>query len=97
MSLYAKIINGVVDNIIVCEDSEISLQNGDHIKITNETNQAALGYEYIADKNKFKAPQPFESWTLNEETILWEAPVAKPIEEGFYRWDEAGQEWILVS
>jgi hypothetical protein len=39
---------------------------------------ANIGSSYDANKNKFKAPQPFESWTLNEETLLWEAPVAKP-------------------
>jgi hypothetical protein len=97
MSNYAKIEEGIVTNVIVCEDSFISQVPGEHVKVTDSTNIPGVGWEYSKEKNKFKAPQPFESWTLNEETILWEAPVAKPIEEGFYRWDEAGQEWILVS
>ena len=97
MSNYATVENGIVTNIIICEDSSISLVPGHNIKITEATNEAAPGYEYDADKNKFKSPQPFESWTLNTENLLWEAPVAKPTEEGYYRWDELGQEWIKVS
>jgi hypothetical protein len=97
MSNYATVKNGIVINTIVCEDSKISEVNGHNIKITESTNQAAPGYEYDADKNKFKAPQPFESWTLNVDTLLWEAPVAKPVGEGYYRWDEELQEWIKVS
>ena len=97
MSNYATVKNGIVTNIIVCEDSSISLVPGSHIKITETTNEAAPGYEYDSDKNKFKSPQPFESWTLNEETLLWEAPVAKPVQEGYYRWDEDTQDWVQVS
>ena len=97
MSNYAKIENGVVTNLIVCEDDIISEFDGLFVKITENTNDAQNGYEYIAAENKFKAPKPYNSWTLNEETFLWEAPTAKPAGEGFYRWDEAEQNWILVS
>lgn len=97
MSNYATVENGIVTNIIVCEDSSISVVPGHHIKITEATNEAAPGYEYHADKNKFKSTKPFESWTLNTENLLWEAPVDKPTGEGFYRWDEATQGWIKVS
>jgi hypothetical protein len=41
------------------------------------------------------APKPFPSWTLNEDTTEWEAPVARP-EEGMYSWDEEEQEWVEV-
>ena len=40
----------------------------------------------------FYAPQPFESWTLNEDTCLWECPVEKP--EGEYWWKEDTGEWV---
>jgi hypothetical protein len=93
MSNYAKIENGVVTNIIVCLDSQISTQDGDYIKITSETNESAIGHEYDSTKNKFKAPQPYESWTLNEETLLWEAPVSKP--ENAMSWDEENQSWFV--
>lgn len=97
MSIYAKINSeNIVENIIVCEDSEISTQTGLHVKITESTNEAKIGYDYVIEKNKFKAPQPFESWTLNEETLIWEAPKEKPT-DGFYRWDEDSEDWVKVS
>ena len=93
---YAKIENNIVDNIIVVNDSVVSELNGLFIKVTDSTNNAEIGYEYNLEKNKFIAFKPFESWTLNADTLLWEAPVAKPEEEGFYRWDEETQSWISV-
>lgn len=90
---YAKIENGVVTNVIVCNDSQISTQDGYHVKITLETNEASIGYEYDATKNKFKSPQPYESWTLNADTLIWEAPVSKP--EGAISWNEANQSWFI--
>ena len=90
---YAKIENGIVTNVIVCNDSQVATQDGYHVKITSETNEASIGCEYDETKNKFKAPQPYESCTLNEETLLWEAPVAKP--EGAISWDETNQSWFI--
>jgi hypothetical protein len=98
MTNYAKINqNNVVENIIVCSEEEIDTQVGTHVKITSDTNEARIGDNYVSEKNKFKSLKPYDSWILNEETVLWEAPVAKPAGEGFYRWDEVEQNWILVS
>ena len=55
-------------------------------------NYAGVGYTYDPVRDAFYAPQPFESWTLNEETCLWECPVEKP--EGEYFWKEDTQEWV---
>jgi len=93
INTYAKIEQGIVVNLIVCSDSEIGTQSGLHIKVTDDTNKTGIGYEYDLSKNKFKAPQPYESWTLNEDTFLWESPVAKP--EGAIIWNEADQSWII--
>lgn len=98
MTSYAKINqNNIVENIIVCSEEEVNTQNGTHIKITLDTNTARIGDDYVSEKNKFKSPKPYDSWILNQETCIWESPVDKPAEEGFYRWDEAGQNWIKVS
>ena len=97
MSLYAKIEEGIVTNIIVCEDSQIGTQYGHYVKVTENTNDAKFGDEYNFDKNKFKTSQPFESWVLNSDTLLWEAPVSKPEGEGYYSWDEESQDWIKIS
>ena len=56
---------------------------------------AGIGYKYDSALNAYIAPKPFPSWTLNEETTEWEAPVARP-EEGMYNWDEDAQEWVEV-
>jgi hypothetical protein len=53
---------------------------------------AGIGYAFREDLDAFIAPQPYPSWTLNEETADWEAPVARPA-EGVWTWNEANQEW----
>jgi len=55
-------------------------------------NYAGVGYTYDPVRDAFYSPQPFESWTLNEDTCLWECPVEKP--EGEYWWKEDTQEWV---
>ena len=55
-------------------------------------NYAGVGYTYDPVRDAFYAPQPFESWTLNEDTCLWECPVEKP--EGEYWWKEDTHEWV---
>ena len=55
-------------------------------------NYAGVGYIYDPVRDAFYAPQPFESWILNEDTCLWEAPVEKP--EGDYWWKEDTTEWV---
>lgn len=92
-NIYAKIEENFVVNLIVSSDSEITSQNGLHIKVTSSTNNAGIGYEYDSVKNKFIAPKPYDSWTLNTETLLWEAPIVKP--EGATIWNEADQSWII--
>jgi len=105
MSNYAKVNSeNIVENIIVCEDSEIGSQNGHHVKVTADTNTPQIGHEYVAEKNKFKAPKPFESWTLNENTLKWESPVDKPQDAEVsvfgtvlnYRWNEEEQSWETI-
>lgn len=58
-------------------------------------NYAGIGYLYCPDRDAFMPPKPFESWKLNEDTCLWEAPVPYPENsEEFFGWDEEQQEWI---
>lgn len=51
-------------------------------------NYAGIGDTYDADNDVFYAPQPFSSWTLNESTWVWEAPITKPDDGNSYLWDE---------
>jgi len=58
-------------------------------------NYAAIGYKYDSTRDAFIAPQPFTSWTLNEETCVWESPVAYPADGKDYVWNETEQQWNL--
>ena len=59
-------------------------------------NYAGVGYKYDAARDAFIPPQPFASWLLDEETCLWNAPVAYPTDGNQYSWDEATQSWVAL-
>ena len=59
-------------------------------------NYAGIGYKYDAQRDAFIAPQPFPSWTLNEETCIWVPPVAYPKDGQLYNWDESVTNWVAV-
>ena len=56
-------------------------------------NFAGIGFRYDDEKDAFVAPQPFPSWTLNEDTCKWEAPVDKPNDDNYYLWNEENKNW----
>ena len=60
-------------------------------------NHAGVGYKYDEDRDAFILPKPFDSWTLNEETCIWEAPVAYPDDGKNYVWSEETQQWNLIN
>ena len=60
-------------------------------------NYAGIGYTYDSVKDAFYSPQPYPSWTLDEDTCLWEAPVALPDDDKRYSWDEDTTAWIEIT
>ena len=60
-------------------------------------NYAGIGYTYDSVRDAFIPPQPYASWTLNEDTCLWDAPVAYPDDGKRYTWDEATTNWVEVN
>ena len=60
-------------------------------------NYAGVGYTYDATNDVFYAPQPFASWTLSQDTWLWEAPTPMPTDGKVYRWDEPTTKWVEVK
>ena len=56
-------------------------------------NHAGIGYTYDEDRDAFIPSQTFPSWTLNEDTCLWEAPVAYPDDGKKYNWNEEITNW----
>ena len=59
-------------------------------------NYAGIGYTYDATKDAFIPPQPFNSWTLNEDTCLWDSPVPYPKDGKLYKWNEEILNWEEV-
>jgi len=64
---------------------------------TFRKNYAGLGYTYDEARDAFIPPKPFESWTLNEESCIWEAPTARPIDDLIYRWVEDDLNWQVIT
>jgi hypothetical protein len=64
-------------------------------------NYAGIGMVYDAGRDAFYAPQPYPSWSLNENTCIWEPPTPCPdmvpptetTEGTYYIWDEENVNW----
>lgn len=68
---------------------------GEHPEGSNKAfrkNYPSIGYSYDPDRDAFIPPQPYPSWSLNEQSCTWEPPVPYP-EEGIYDWNEETQSW----
>ena len=60
-------------------------------------NHAGIGYAYDEDKDAFIPKQPFNSWTLNEDTCHWEPPSARPDDDKSYNWNEETTSWDEIT
>jgi hypothetical protein len=60
-------------------------------------NYAGLGYSYNTQLDAFIAPQPYPSWTLNEDTCLWEVPTPMPDDGKLYQWNESNLNWEEIE
>lgn len=60
-------------------------------------NYAGVGFTYDAVLDAFIPPQPFASWTLDEERGVWKSPVPYPTGDALYNWDEATLTWNEVN
>ena len=105
MSHFAKIdINNMVTEVIVAEQDFInSGLVGDSFNWVQTSyngnfrkNYAGIGYTYDSTRDAFIAPQPFNSWALNEDTCQWEAPTPYPDDDKMYNWDEDITNWVAA-
>jgi hypothetical protein len=68
---------------------------------TFRKNYAGIGYTYDSVRDAFISPKPFESWSLNEDTCLWEAPIERPTfdpeDPKYYDWDEPTLSWVEIE
>jgi hypothetical protein len=112
MAHYAKVLNGLVTQVIVAEpeffETFVDSSPGEWIQTSYNTyggvhktggtplrkNYAGIGFTYDKELDAFIPPKPYASWTLDEETCLWNAPIAYPEDEKQYRWDEDSLSWV---
>lgn len=59
-------------------------------------NYAGIGYAYDETRDAFIPPNPFPSWSLNEESCNWVPPVEYPEDGNYYEWNEDNQTWDAV-
>lgn len=57
---------------------------------------AGIGYTYDPIADVFIAPQPFPSWTLDDNHD-WQPPTPRPTDGDLYKWDETNQKWVPVD
>jgi hypothetical protein len=89
----------------ICKRTSYNTRGGIHISggTPFRKNYAGKGYSYNEIRDAFIPPKPHASWTLNEESCLWEAPVALPEDAGTgtppkeYSWDELTTSWVDVT
>ena len=60
-------------------------------------NYAGIGFTYDRVKDAFIPPKPFASWTLNDDTCLWQAPVPMPDDGKHYEWIESTTSWNEIT
>lgn len=115
MGHFAKVNNGIVEQVIVAEpeffNTFVDSSPGQWIQTSYNThggvhtnggeplrkNYAGIGFTYDAQRDAFIPPKPFASWILNEDTCLWDAPVARPNDDKLYAWDEETISWKAVE
>ena len=115
MAHFAKVKNGIVEQVIVAEpeffDTFVDSSPGQWIQTSYNTlggvhtlggtplrkNYAGIGFTYDATRDAFIPPKPFPSWVLNEDTCLWDAPVAYPDDGQAYAWDESNGVWAIAE
>jgi hypothetical protein len=115
MSHYAKVEKGKVIKVIVAEEeffetfvddtpgewvkTSYNTKAGEHTEGGTPLRKNYAGVDWNYDGVGFFPPQPFNSWTLNDTTYLWEPPVDYPSDyDGInYTWNETNKRWVETT
>lgn len=83
----------------VCKRTSYNTLGGQHRSggTPYRKNYAGIGFTYDAARDAFIPPKPYPSWILDEDSCLWQAPIAQPTDGQFYEWDENALNWVLVA
>ena len=60
-------------------------------------NYAGVGFSYDEQRDAFIPPKPFLSWSLDENTCLWNSPIPRPMDDKLYVWDEPTLTWREIN
>jgi hypothetical protein len=106
MAHFAKIENNIVTEVLAVHNdlehrgadflaNDLGL-SGTWIQTSYNNNfrkqYAGIGYTYDAVNDVFIAPQPFASWSLDND-FNWQPPTPRPEGMGWY-WNEVEQVWL---
>jgi hypothetical protein len=114
MSHFAKVIDGIVTEVLVIEQDVIdtglfgdpalwvqtsyNTYGGEHPEGRPlRKNFAAIGFSYDSVRDAFIPPQPYPSWTLQEDSCLWKAPTPYPNDGESYFWNEEELSWAKFN
>jgi hypothetical protein len=108
MASWAEIDdNNIVLRVLVTDDEDPNNDEGYQWLVDNlggrwvqtsvtariRKNCAGIGFVYDEERDAFIPPRPYASWTLNDDTCLWEAPIPAPEDGRFYFWNEEDLMW----
>ena len=100
---YALVKNNVVTDVVFMQaysEDEINetLLKYDYDKVVKCSEYGRMIYvDEILVKDTFAGLQPFDSWSLNEDTVTWEAPVEYPKDGHLYQWSEDKMSWDICD
>lgn len=92
MTTYAQIVNGIVVNVIVADSEFVAQSNLDYVLLS----RGGIGWTYDEQTNQFVAPQPYPSWTLDENND-WQPPTPMPTDGKVYAWFEPNKVWVEIT
>ena len=101
-------LNNLYKTNDVWKKTSYNTRGGVHYQADNNTpsqdqskafrkNYAGIGYYYDSIRDAFIPPKSFPSWTLNEETCLWQSPIPYPNDGKMYQWNEETGNWEEIN
>lgn len=111
MSHFAKVVDGIVEEVIVVEQDWVNSLQGQWVQTSYNTyggvhidggtplrkNYAGIGMVYDSERDAFYVSQPYASWNLNDDSCIWEPPTAYPDDDKYYDWNEDTASWVVPA
>ena len=96
----------LVENVTLPDDFEVHKYCFENGEFTDNPRWIILSEKQAArrkaeeDEIRSLSPQPYPSWTWNEDDFMWNPPIAYPADYASilknYTWDEDNQAWVAA-